>query len=823
MRVCNRMRRPSEALAEMLEPRLLLAAQFGSAFNPSTDSPLQASLTAVTAGDGVGGGALWALSTFASLADDGTLTVNGTEAADELSFVFRGAELWVTRNDTRATFARAGVLRIEIDGFGGDDRIDWMGIDLPVSLRAGGGNDVITAGSGSDTVLGGDGNDKIHGGEEYDLLSGNAGNDQIDGGLGNDRLNGDGGNDKLYGGAGLDRLFGYAGRDYLDGGSSGDRLDGGDGVDNLFGQGGDDGFYTQDNDGDAIFGGSGHDFGIVVDLQDARFSIEDVTLPRIAKSDIAVLLEDYATPPLSSKAATINFAGQLGRVNFLRSEPAGASGAGGRFFVADSNRNLYLLDRTSKTLTQYLNFQDIFPKFDNDPGFAAGLVTFAFDPEYATNGIFYTVHTEDPSIVGSAVPVSFPGFSNIGYTTTSPENPPAGIVAREGVLVEWKDTNIANATFEGAAREILRVGFNANFHPMGDLIFNPIAQPGDADYRNLYIANGDGRAGESADVSVHPIPQRLDALQGKILRITLDLSLRTSTSTISANGRYRIPSGGTDANPFTTIAGARGEVFAYGLRNPHRMTWDATSNNLIVSDIGLGAWEEINIIHKGGNYGYGEREGTEQLFVGGPDDQKTGGQTDPPTPFPVIDTLSVTGLGDVIPLYPVAQYRTNFEGDAISSGFVYRGTLMPELRGKFIFGEITTGRILYCDLAELVKADDADRTTLAPIHELQVLYDSPRKTGGFEDRRVFDVVAESYAARGGDPRPDSSDGVLPGAGLVTGGWIDGTFVSGVGDGAGVPYGGGRADVRLAVDGDGELYLLSKSDGAIRKLVGSQMV
>ena len=227
-----------------------------------------------------------------------------------------------------------------------------------------------------------------------------------------------------------------------------------------------------------------------------------------------------------------------------------------------------------------------------------------------------------------------------GYTTTTAVvNPPAGSVARQAVLVEWTDTNSNNATFEGTAREMLRVGFHGTSHPMGDLTFNPLARPGDADYGNLYIACGDGAAGEQTD-SEHTIPQQLDALQGKILRITPDLDLRPADE-ISANGRYRIPTTGSDPNPFVSLSlpGLKKEIYAYGFRNPHRLSWDSVSNKLIVNDIGLGSWEEVNILTKGANYGYSEREGDEQLIVGGANDGKTGSQTSPPTPFPSPDTL----------------------------------------------------------------------------------------------------------------------------------------------------------------------------------------
>src|SRR4051812_16492948 len=164
--------------------------------------------------------------------------------------------------------------------------------------------------------------------------------------------------------------------------------------------------------------------------------------PQIFKDGTAVALEDFASLPLSSRTLTtyppaIDFTSQLGRVNFLRSEPTNALLWASRFFVNDLNRNLYLLDVTNRTFTVYINFEQVFPKFDNNPGFAGGLVTFAFDPEYATNHKFYTVHTEDPAINRSAIPTngSLPGFNVTGYTTTTAFNPPAGTATREAVLV----------------------------------------------------------------------------------------------------------------------------------------------------------------------------------------------------------------------------------------------------------------------------------------------------------------------------------------------------------------------------------------------------
>jgi len=539
--------------------------------------------------------------------------------------------------------------------------------------------------------------------------------------------------------------------------------------------------------------------------------------PQVTKDGTVVVVQDYASLPLSSRTTSsnpplIDFSSQLGRVNFLRSEPAAAPQSSSRFFVNDLNRNLYILNKADKSFTPYINFEEVFPKFVNvNPYYAQGLGTFIFDPDYANNGKFYTVHVEDPSKSGSAVPTNthLPGLDVTGYTTTDAVNPPAGPIVWHAVLVEWADSNISNSTFEGTAREILRVGFNTTMHPMGDLLFNPLALPGGTDYRNLYIAVGDGGAGELYGPT-HTIPQQLDALQGKILRITPDTALHPDDE-LSPNGRYTIPTNGADPNPFVslTLADLKKEIYAYGFRNPHRMSWDPDSNKLIVNDIGLDSWEEVNLVTKGSNYGYAEREGMEQLFVtNDANNGKTGSQTSPPTPFPTTDSLDVAGISaPVTPVYPAAAY-SHKDGDAISSGFVYRGQLMPTLQGMYIFGDITTARLFYADLADMIASDnDGIRTTLAAIHELQVVFDSPydNPDQGPVTRRLFDIVADEYAQKGG-----YAGSALPGEANAT----DGN------DPDGIPYGGGRADIRLALGGDGEIYVLSKSDGMVRALVAA---
>jgi hypothetical protein len=539
---------------------------------------------------------------------------------------------------------------------------------------------------------------------------------------------------------------------------------------------------------------------------------------QVSKDGTAVMIEDYANPPLSNathsgaNSSAIDYKLQLGRVTSMRPEPANAPLAASRIFVDDQSGTLYILETPAKKFTPYLKFTDVFPKFASDKGNATGIVSITFDPAYAKNGKFYTVHTENPELPGSATPVNtqVPSLNLTGYTTTDPVNPPAGPVHLESVLVEWTDTNIRNTTFEGTARELLRVGYDRN-HPMDDTIFNPLAKPGSSDYGNLYIGVGDGAQGETPGPS-HTLPQQLNTLLGKILRITPDINLHPKDM-LSPNGRYRIPSTGPDPNPFLNVAGARAEVYAYGLRHPHRFDWDATSKTFLVIDIGLHYWEEVDIVAKGANYGYPEREGNEQLFVD--DAGKTGSLENPSVGFPDRDLLKVDGIEEpVVPIYPAAVY-SHWEGDSIGSGFVYRGKLMPQMRGKFIFNDMTTGRIFYVDLAQML-ATGGQRNHQAQIHELQIMYKSPYDASSQTavKRRMFDVVAETYSHKGGTP---AQDRVLPGAGGATTGWRDSEHKQPKADSEGVAYGGGRADVRIALGGDGEVYVLSKSDGMIRKM------
>lgn len=495
-------------------------------------------------------------------------------------------------------------------------------------------------------------------------------------------------------------------------------------------------------------------------------------------ADRTLELGDYAELPITGDMSADRVSGVLARGSILRDEPGGR-----RFFVNDLTGPLYILDKETKRFTPYLNFDGagdrggLFPKFTAARGYAAGLLNFVFDPDYARNGIFYTLHMEDPGMPGeSAAPRAdvVPGLNLAGYATTRPlSNPvaaPDARFARDMVIVEWTDRRIGNTTFEGTAREVLRMQVPGLFHPLNELTFNPAARPGDPDWRVMYLGVGDAGTGERpGPMRMHA--QRLDSFQGKILRIIPMLSEHTSTSTVGENGRYRIP----NDNPFVSVEGARKEVWALGLRNPHRLTWYVDPARpreavLLAFNIGLVSWETVAIIKKGANYGYPLREGMQSMSA-----------TNGMGPLPEDDTIplqvSATATrGAVRPAYPVIAYpHAPGGGDAIANGFVYRGKRLPALEGTLVFGDITTGRIWYARMKDVLAADDGNPLTLAPLHELRT--------------RLRAQVEETYRRRGG-----RIEG-LPGRGAVAG--------------------PGRVDIRLAEDDDGELYVLSKADGMIR--------
>ena len=288
-----------------------------------------------------------------------------------------------------------------------------------------------------------------------------------------------------------------------------------------------------------------------------------------------------------------------------------------------------------------------------------------------------------------------PGFRTL-YTYTSeplaagalPTYPvPTGVTNNyRNLISEWKmsatNPNVVDPT---TRREIISFGKDAGNHNGGTVAFGPDGL--------LYLATGDG--GNANDVGPgHLEPggnaQNLTTAQGKMLRIDpLNPSLTAgSPNPVSANGQYRIPT----SNPFDA-AGQVPEIYAYGLRNPYRFSFDRANGQLILADVGQRNIEEINRIELGGNYGWAIKEGD---FLFNRTDGTVGARS-PGAPAGLIDPISGP-LGTL-------EYDHS-DGISITGGFVYRGTAIPELIGKYVFGDLALrnapprvdGRLFYADL-----------------------------------------------------------------------------------------------------------------------------
>ncbi|MHC4558185.1 MAG: PQQ-dependent sugar dehydrogenase [Planctomycetota bacterium] len=280
-----------------------------------------------------------------------------------------------------------------------------------------------------------------------------------------------------------------------------------------------------------------------------------------------------------------------------------------------------------------------------------------------------------------------PGYQKI-YTYTSEmsdfpadfttEPLPAGVdFDHQSVITEWTvDSGNPNIIDKSTRREIMRIDQPQFNHDGGMVDF------GQDGY--LYISFGDGGAADDVADGHGAIGngQNINTVHGSILRIDpLDpMNTTGSPDAVSANGWYRVP---VD-NPFVGVDGVD-EIYAYGFRNPWRFSFHPDTGDLIVGDVGQNNIEEIDIVHAGGNYGWNLKEGTFRF------DPATGTVNDDLSGLP-------RGLID-----SVAQYDHD-EGITVIGGFVYRGSAIPELWGKYVFGDFSSGffladgRLLYADL-----------------------------------------------------------------------------------------------------------------------------
>ncbi len=290
--------------------------------------------------------------------------------------------------------------------------------------------------------------------------------------------------------------------------------------------------------------------------------------------------------------------------------PVGVKHAGdgsGQLYVVEQAGRIQLISAAQPVKRLFLDLTDIV----SSKGWEQGLLGLAFHPEYEHNGRFYVNYTTSNSTI-------------IAEYTRSEVDPEQADRSSGRVLLTFKQPY--------------------DNHNGGELAFGPDGY--------LYIAVGDG--GSGGDPDGHG--QNRKTLLGSILRIDVD----DKTDQLA----YGIP----QDNPFVhNQEGYREEIYAYGLRNPWRMSFDTQTGRLWAADVGQNRTEEINIIHKGHNYGWNVMEGPACYRQ---------------------DNCETEGL-----TLPVWSYGATERGASITGGYVYRGSAIPPLSGMYIFSDFMDGRI----------------------------------------------------------------------------------------------------------------------------------
>lgn len=307
--------------------------------------------------------------------------------------------------------------------------------------------------------------------------------------------------------------------------------------------------------------------------------------------------------------------------NLRVDRPVVVTGAGdnsGRLFIASQQGQIYVIDERDTNVEEARLFIDLSEKVSyKDRENEEGFLGLAFHPQFEENGRFY-----------------------VYYTTT--DRPHVSIISQFNVRAD--DPTKGDPASEKELLEIQQPFWN---HNGGTLVFGPD--------NYLYIGLGDGGKGNDPLLA----GQDLSKLLGTILRIDID---RTD-----GDRAYAIPAD----NPFADRDNVWPEIYAYGLRNVWRMSFDPKTGMLWAADVGQNLWEEVNVIVPGGNYGWSLRESANRFTANG------------------------EGAGpnkDMIE--PLIEYpHTEEWGKSITGGAVYRGKATPELDGYYLYGDYVSGRL----------------------------------------------------------------------------------------------------------------------------------
>jgi hypothetical protein len=416
--------------------------------------------------------------------------------------------------------------------------------------------------------------------------------------------------------------------------------------------------------------------------------------------------------------------GQAARMMILVDEPGTK-----RLFVNDMRGPLYSVSYDGKAVGLYVDINA--PQWGHPVdarGNERGFNGFAFHPQFARAGT--------------------PGYGKF-YTFTDTSNidpapdwvPGGGTSTHDTVLLEWTAKNPAAASYDGGPpRELMRMEQPFANHNAGQIAFNPNARPGGDDFGLLYISVADGGSGGDP----LNLAQNLASPFGKMLRID-------PLGNNSANKKYGIPAGNpfvADRNPQTLD-----EIYVYGLRNPQRFAWDPANGRLFVADIGQNIVEELSVVTSGANAGWNVWEGSFR-YVGRQGVEMSNAR------------------GDATAVYPVAEYGQMDpllqSQSAVTMGYVYRQTTIPQLANLVIFGDNPSGEIFY------IHADTLPRGGQDAIR--RILLDD-----GGTAKTLLQIIQEKNKAQGKAPAT-------------------------------------RADLRFGQGPNGQIVLLNKRDGVIRLLV-----
>ncbi len=390
-------------------------------------------------------------------------------------------------------------------------------------------------------------------------------------------------------------------------------------------------------------------------------------------------------------------------------------------FFSDNDGNVRQFDIVTQTATSILNLNDAGRRFgafqQNGPVSGQGLRGLAFHPDFNSPGTagfgkFYTAHEEAFGTATANRPL--PTLNSLGQPFASDGN------RQDGVIVEW-DYDFENSEVApGPGRDVYRIQIPYGDHVLQQIGFNPHSQQGESDYGLLYAGIGDGGGPAS------PGPGVDQNKVGQDFRSPLSSIIRIDPIQQSGATSFGIP----NDNPFAGVnedPNIPGEIYAKGFRHPQTIGFDSTDGKIINVDIGQNNLEEVNVIEAGANYGFGDYEGTyiylDQRSVG------NGQQADvslfevPLDSSTSVQVLTDSGLvmqsvgprnGDDF-AYPAIQLdhieNANNGATAAVGGYVYNGTLVPQLEGHYLFGFLSSNVVAYADASTL----DTDGSPIEPL------------------------------------------------------------------------------------------------------------